>query len=134
MAITTEDGLLQEVNGLLDWQNIKKKGLKSELFDSSVETYINALVTSGVATILASNYKSGTSTLTWTASKTAAPKEITHEAGFTPSKVLTTIKFEGTSSAFTNAGKYTSTKFTLYGYNAPEALSATLEVVWWAIK
>lgn len=76
----------------------------------------------------------GVSSLTWTAAQSAASKEIAHGLKTTPLYVWPAIKFSSTSSAYANAGNYGSEKFTLYGFNAPGALSATLEVVWLAIS
>jgi hypothetical protein len=74
----------------------------------------------------------GTTTLTWTASKTPATKEIEHGLGVVPKIVIPVINLTGNASAFVNGGNYTTTKFTLGGF-APEAITFTATIAWIAI-
>lgn len=86
-----------------------------------------------VATLVGAGITVGNTSLTWSASTTAASKEITHGLGATPLIVIPVIVVGGSSRAFANAANYGATKFTLYGYAADGALNETLNVTWIAI-
>ena len=82
-AKPTIQSIARTVNGLLDWQNIRDGGLNIELFDSTLESYINELAEK----VVDKTYNTGETSVKFETSKISVAVTVEHGLGVIPSHV-----------------------------------------------